>query len=98
MSYLPIDTDNQNHIDDMSEESTKINPRFSGHTHSQLTKDKIAMKQRAKYEALRKLAKKGMETLTEERVATICKEEIDKYFKKNLLKVNENKRPININL
>ena len=54
---------------------------------------------KARYEAMRKLIRKGMQKpMTEERVKEICNEVIDDFCKKNLIEVRENKRPININL
>ena len=83
----------------MSEEKKIINPRFSGKTHSSEAKERIRAKQLARYEAMRKLIRKGMQKpMTEERVKEICNEVIDDFCKKNLIEVRENKRPMNITL
>ena len=83
----------------MSEEKKITNPRFSGHTHSAVTKQRISETQQARYEAMRKLIRKGMQKpMTEERVREICGKVIDDFCKQNLIKVNNNKKPMNITL
>ena len=102
MSYFTADLDNNQRESEktpMSEEKKIINPRFSGKTHSSEAKERIRAKQLARYEAMRKLIRKGMQKpMTEERVKEICNEVIDDFCKKNLIEVRENKRPMNINL
>ena len=77
----------------------ELNPHF-GHIMTQESRDRISKSQSERYDMIRKLVKKGMQQpMTEDRVKQICKETIEKYFKKNLLEVrNNNKRPTNINL
>lgn len=102
MSYFTADLDNNQRESEktpMSEEKKIINPRFSGKTHSSEAKERIRAKQLARYEAMRKLIRKGMQKpMTEERVKEICNEVIDDFCKKNLIEVRENKKPMNINL
>ena len=102
MSYYTADLENNQRESEktpMSEEKKIINPRFSGKTHSSEAKERIRAKQLARYEAMRKLIRKGMQKpMTEERVKEICNEVIDDFCKKNLIEVRENKRPMNINL
>lgn len=102
MSYFTADLDNNQRESEktpMSEEKKIINPRFSGKTHSSEAKERIRAKQLARYEAMRKLIRKGMQKpMTEERVKEICNEVIDDFCKKNLIEVRENKRPMNITL
>lgn len=100
MSYFTADLEN-NRIElgktPMSEERKKINPRFSGKTHSAEAKQRISETQQARYEAMRKLIRKGMQKpMTEQRVKEICNQVIDDYFKRNLLEVKDNKKPTNI--
>lgn len=106
MSYFTLDTDN-NDINTnnrpMSEASDKINPRFSGHCHSDQAKKAISESQSKRYEMIRKLVRMGMtQPLTEERVREICANIIDDYCKRNAFIVkpnnNSNKKPIDINL
>ena len=102
MSYFTADLENNQRESEktpMSEEKKIINPRFSGKTHSSEAKERIRAKQLARYEAMRKLIRKGMQKpMTEERVKEICNEVIDDFCKKNLIEVRENKRPMNITL
>lgn len=104
MSYFALETDNNdiNTNNKQMSEVSKINPRFSGHTHDSDTKKRISLSQSARYEAIRKLVRKGMsQPLTEERVKEICAKAIDEFCKRNAFMVkpnNNNNRPININL
>lgn len=83
----------------MSEEKKIINPRFSGKTHSSEAKERIRQKQLARYEAMRKLIRKGMQKpMTEKRVKEICNEVIYDFCKQNLIEVKNNKKPMNIML
>lgn len=76
----------------------ELNPHF-GHIMSQESRDKIASKQRQRYEMIAKLVRKGMaQPIDEERVKQICGEVIEDYFKRNLIEVKQNKKPMNINL
>lgn len=77
----------------------ELNPHF-GHIMSQESRDKIASKQRQRYEMISKLVRKGMaQPIDEERVKQICGEVIEDYFKRNLIEVKQNnKKPMNINL
>lgn len=98
MSYFILDTDNNNHIDKISMSEEKVNPRFSGHSHTELAKQRISETQSARYEAIRKLVRKGMsQPLTEERVRQICDETIADYIRKNAIRIG-NKKQIDINL
>lgn len=103
MSYFTADLENNQRESEktpMSEEKKIINPRFSGKTHSSEAKERIRAKQLARYEAMRKLIRKGMQKpMTEERVKEICNEVIDNFCKNNLIEVKDNKKkPMNINL
>lgn len=104
MSYFAADLENnQSELEKtpMSEEKKRINPRFSGKTHSSEAKQRISETQQARYEAMRKLIRKGMQKpMTEERVREICSSVIDDFCKQNLieLKNKNNKRPTNITL
>ena len=77
----------------------ELNPHF-GHIMNQESRDKIASKQRQRYEMISKLVRKGMaQPIDEERVKQICGEVIEDYFKRNLIEVKQNnKKPMNINL
>ena len=100
MSYFPIDNnqDNTENKQPMNEENKKVNPRFSGHSHTELAKQRISETQSARYEAIRKLVRKGMsQSLTEERVRQICDETIADYIRKNAIRIG-NKKQIDINL
>ena len=72
MSYFAADIENnQSELEKtpMSEEKKRINPRFSGKTHTPEVKKRISATQQARYEAMRKLIRKGMQKpMTEERV------------------------------
>lgn len=99
MSYFILDTDNNNHIDKrpMSEDNKKVNPRFSGHSHTELAKQRISESQSARYEVMRKLVRKGIsQPLTEERVKQICDETIADYMRKNAIRID--KKLMNITL
>ena len=105
MSYFAADIENnQSELEKtpMSEEKKRINPRFSGKTHSSESKERIREKQLARYEAMRKLIRKGMQKpMTEERVREICSNVIDDFCKNKIIEVkqnNNNKKPMNINL
>lgn len=103
MSYFTAQLDNKRELEktQMTEEKKRINPRFSGKTHSSEAKQRISATQQARYEAMRKLIRKGMQQpITEARVKEICKEVINDYLKENLIEVKDknNKRPTNINL
>ena len=102
MSYFIVELDNKRESETrpMNEEIKKVNPRFSNHTHTEASKKAISETQQKRYEAMRKLIRKGMQQpMTEDRVKQICKETIENYFKKNLIEVKDNnKRPTNINL
>ena len=83
----------------MNEEIKKVNPRFSNHTHTEASKKAIKESQLKRYEAMRKLIRKGMQQpMTEDRVKQICNEAIENYLKKNLIEVRNNKKPMNISL
>lgn len=102
MSYFTVQLDNKRELETkpMSEDKKIINPRFSGHSHSEQSKRAISETQQKRYEAMRKLIRKGMQKpIDEARVKQICKEAIDDYFKENLIEVkNNDKKPMNINL
>lgn len=101
MSYFTVQLDNKRELEknQMSEDKKIINPRFSGHSHSEQSKRAISETQQKRYEAMRKLIRKGMQQpITEARVKEICKEVINDYLKENLIEVKENKKPTNINL
>lgn len=103
MSYFAADIENnQSELEKtpMSEEKKRTNPRFSGKTHTEEAKQRISETQQARYEAMRKLIRKGMQKpIDEARVREICNQVIDAYFKRNLIEVKgNNKKPMNINL
>lgn len=101
MSYFTVQLDNKRELEkkQMSEDKKIRNPRFSGHSHSEQSKRAISETQQKRYEAMRKLIRKGMQQpITEARVKEICKEVINDYLKENLIEVKENKKPTNINL
>lgn len=101
MSYFTVELDNKRELETipMSEDKKIINPRFSGHSHSEQSKRAISETQQKRYEAMRKLIRKGMQQpITEARVKEICKEVVDDYLKENLIEVKNNKKPTNINL
>ena len=104
MSYFAADLENNKselEKTPMSEQKKIINPRFSGKTHSSEAKQRIKNTQLARYEAMRKLIRKGMQKpMTEERVREICSSVIDDFCKQNLIEVKDknNKKPTNINL
>ena len=102
MSYFTAELDNKRELETipMSEDKKIINPRFSGHSHSEQSKRAISETQQKRYEAMRKLIRKGMQKpIDEARVRQICEEVIDDYFKENnLIEVKNNKKPTNINL
>ena len=102
MSYFAVEI-NQSKLEKtpMSEQKKIINPRFSGKTHSSEAKQRIKNTQLARYEAMRKLIRKGMQKpMTEERVREICSNVIDDFCKNKIIEVKDknNKRPTNINL
>ena len=104
MSYFAADLENNKselEKTPMSEQKKIINPRFSGKTHSSEAKQRIKNTQLARYEAMRKLIRKGMQKpMTEERVREICSSVIDDFCKQNLIEVKykNNKKPMNITL
>ena len=104
MSYFAADLENNKselEKTPMSEQKKIINPRFSGKTHSSEAKQRIREKQLARYEAMRKLIRKGMQKpMTEERVREICSNVIDDFCKNKIIEVKDknNKRPTNITL
>lgn len=102
MSYFTADFENnkrESYKSPMSEEKKITNPRFSGHTHSTVTKQRISETQQARYEAMRKLIRKGMQKpMTEERVREICSNVIDDFCKQNFIEIKNNKKPMNITL
>jgi len=74
------------------------NPHF-GHIMTKQSRDKISNTQKQRYEMISKLVRKGMaQPIDEERVKEICGQVIDDYFKRNLLEVKDNKKPMNINI
>ena len=111
MSYFCIENNNSEDKENMTTNETpnniekrkrdhrgELNPHF-GHIQSKETRDKIASKQRQRYEMISKLVRKGMaQPIDEERVKQICGEVIEDYFKRNLIEVKQNKKPMNINL
>ena len=104
MSYFAADIENnQSEMEKtlMSEEKKRINPRFSGKTHTPEVKKRISATQQARYEAMRKLIRKGMQKpMTEERVREICSNVIDDFCKNKIIEVKDknNKRPTKITL
>lgn len=105
MSYFAADIENNKSEMEktlMSEEKKRINPRFSGKTHSEEAKQRISETQQARYEAMRKLIRKGMQKpIDEARVREICNNVIDDFCKNKIIEVkqnNNNKKPMNINL
>ncbi len=84
--------DNQNLLKETKESISKLgglqkpNPRFTGKRHSQDSKDAISQTQLSRNQMIRQLVKKGMNTLSEERVKAIIREELVKYVKNNTTK------------
>lgn len=103
MSYFTVQLDNKRELEkkQMSEDKKIRNPRFSGHSHSEQSKRAISETQQKRYEAMRKLIRKGMQKpMTEERVREICSNVIDDFCKNKIIEVKDknNKRPTNITL
>ena len=92
MSEIPNNTEKKKR-----DHRGELNPHW-GHVMTQESKDKISTTQKNRYEMINKLVRRGMHQMTEERVKEICGEVIDDYFKRNLIEVKQNKKPMNINL
>lgn len=67
-----------------------VNPRFSGHKHSEASKRKIANSQAKRYQTIRDYLKQGLQRLTEEDVRRICKQTLDEYISKHTTPVKGN--------
>ena len=81
----------------------ELNPHF-GHIQTPESRKKISEKQKARYDMINKLVRKGMQKpLTEERVQEIVDDSIRRFIKENCILINEikdidnNDKPININ-
>lgn len=82
-------------------ETPKKNINYARHLtpHSQSTKNRISKTQKARYDAIRELVKRGQENpMTEERVKKIVDEAIDRYLRTHATPIKNNNRPTNINL
>ena len=83
-------------------ETPKKNINYARHLtpHSQSTKNQISKTQKARYDAIRELVKRGQENpMTEDRVKKIVDEAIDRYLRTHATPINTNKnKPTDINL
>ena len=107
MSYIPIDTDIQKLINEKEEnismsDTPKKNINYARHVtpHSESTKNRIATTQKARYNAIRELVRRGQENpMTEDRVKMIVDEAIDRYIRNHAIPIkNNNNQPTDINL
>ena len=102
MSYFPIDADKiineEKNMQQMThEKQIKKAPHAVPHTPE--ARKKIADTQRERYRMIEALIKKAKQKpMTEDRVKEICHEVIAEYFNRNAKPMNNNNRPMNINL
>ncbi len=85
--------DNQEMIKEGKENISKtehVNPRFSGHTHSEKSKRAISRSQIRRYDTIRDYLQNGLQRLTEEDVKRICKSVVDEYVNKHTTLVKNN--------
>ena len=71
--------------------SKSVNPRFSGHTHSDASKLKIAISQSKRYNAIKDYLRQGMNTLSEDDVKRICREMIPECLKEFKIEILDDK-------
>lgn len=69
-----------------------VNPRFSGHTHSEKSKRAISQSQTKRYDTIRDYLQNGLQRLTEEDVKRICKQVVDEYVNKHTTLVKNNNK------
>ena len=67
-----------------------VNPRFSGHTHSDASKQKIANSQAKRYQTIKDYLRQGMNTLNEDDVKRICKQVVNEYVAKHTTLIKKN--------
>ena len=87
--------DHQTMIKEEKENISKtehVNPRFSGHTHSDASKQKIANSQAKRYQTIKDYLRQGMNTLNEDDVKRICKQVVDEYVNKHTTLVKNNNK------
>ena len=85
--------DHQTMIKEEKENISKdkaVNPRFSGHTHSDASKQKIANSQAKRYQTIREYLRQGMNTLNEDDVKRICKQVVNEYVAKHTTPIKNN--------
>lgn len=83
----------QNMIKQKEENLSKdkaVNPRFSGHTHSDASKQKIANSQAKRYQTIKDYLRQGMNTLNEDDVKRICKQVVNEYVAKHTTLIKKN--------
>ena len=84
---------NQEMIKEEKENLSKtehVNPRFSGHKHSEASKQAISQSQTRRYDTIRDYMKQGLQRLTEEDVKRICKQTLDEYINKHTTPIKNN--------
>ena len=102
MSYFPIDADKMINEEKNMQQMTHEKPmKKAPHSvpHTPEARKKIADTQRERYRMIEALIKKAKQKpMTEDRVKEICHEVIAEYFNRNAKPMNNNNRPMNINL
>lgn len=102
MSYFPIDADKIINEEKNMQQMTHEKPmKKAPHSvpHTPEARKKIADTQRERYRMIEALIKKAKQKpMTEDRVKEICHEVIAEYFNRNAKPMNNNNRPMNINL
>ncbi len=102
MSYFPIDADKMINEEKNMQKMTHEKPiKKAPHSvpHTPEARKKIADTQRERYRMIEALIKKAKQKqMTEDRVKEICHEVIAEYYNRNAKPMNNNNRPMNINL
>ncbi len=102
MSYFPIDTDKMINEEKIMNQMTHEKPiKKAPHSvpHTPEVRKKIAETQRERYRMIETLIKKAKQKqLTEERIKDICHEVLNEYLNSNAYPMNNNSRPMNINI
>ena len=102
MSYFLIDADKIINEEKNMQQMTHEKPmKKAPHSvpHTPEARKKIADTQRERYRMIEALIKKAKQKpMTEHRVKEICHEVIAEYFNRNAKPMNNNNRPMNINL
>jgi chorismate mutase len=102
MSYFSIDADKMINEEKNMQQMTHEKPKKKApHSvpHTPEARKKIADTQRERYRMIEALIKKAKQKpMTEDRVKEICHEVIAEYFNRNAKPMNNNNRPMNINL